>query len=127
MKLLDKIKKLKEGGLITEKEYNEIKQTLKNQGLQDLTKNDSYNVDNHELPEQGKLTNHEQKIINKFGEDINNYYPKLKRGGILGGHDYYNGFCNEHDGVVQAVTEFVIKNNLQLFVELPDWWCKRPL
>jgi len=66
MKLLDKIKKLKEGGLITEKEYNEIKQTLKNQGLQDLTKNDSYNVDNHELPEQGKLTNHEQKIINKY-------------------------------------------------------------
>src|SRR3989344_1243648 len=78
----------------------------------------------NEIPEELDFVyidgNHQRPFID---EDINYYYPKLKRGGILGGHDYYNGFCNEHDGVVQAVTEFVIKNNLQLFVELPDWWC----
>jgi len=32
----------------------------------------------------------------------------------------YNGFCFEHNGVIRAVTEFVVKNKLQLHVELPD-------
>jgi hypothetical protein len=63
--------------------------------------------------------NHQYEFITK---DIENYYPKIRSGGILGGHDMYNGFCFEHNGVIQAVTEFVAKNNLQLYVELPDWW-----
>jgi len=63
--------------------------------------------------------NHQRPFID---EDIDNYYPKLKKGGVLGGHDMYNGFCEEHNGVVQAVSEFSVKNNLQLYIELPDWW-----
>lgn len=63
--------------------------------------------------------NHQYEFVKK---DIETYYPKIKLGGILGGHDMYNGFCFEHNGVVQAVAEFVVKNNLQLYVELPDWW-----
>ena len=63
--------------------------------------------------------NHQYEFVAK---DIKTYYPKLKKGGVLGGHDMYNGFCSEHNGVVQAVAEFAIKNNLQLCVELPDWW-----
>jgi hypothetical protein len=54
--------------------------------------------------------------------DIKNYFPKIKLGGIIGGHDFYNGFAKDHDGVIRAVTEFSVKNNLQLNVELPDWW-----
>ena len=63
--------------------------------------------------------NHQRPFVD---EDIYNYYPKVKQGGILGGHDMYNGFCTEHNGVVQAVTEFACKTKLQLYIELPDWW-----
>jgi len=63
--------------------------------------------------------NHQYKFIK---EDINNYYSKLKDGGVIGGHDMYNGFCFEHNGVIQAVMEFVLEKKLQLYIELPDWW-----
>ncbi len=66
MKTLKRIKKLKKQGLISEQEYNEIKHALENKGIQDLTKNDSYNVNNFDLPEQGKITNKEQKLIDKY-------------------------------------------------------------
>lgn len=54
--------------------------------------------------------------------DIANYFPLIKDGGVLGGHDFYNGFQSEHDGVVSAVMQFVYEHNLGLKVELPDWW-----
>lgn len=54
--------------------------------------------------------------------DIQNYFPIIKEGGVLGGHDFYNGFQSDHDGVVSAVTRFVCKRELTLKVELPDWW-----
>ena len=63
--------------------------------------------------------NHEEKFVI---EDIENYYPLLSSNGVIGGHDYYNGFQREHDGVVKAVTSFVSSKGLQLRVELPDWW-----
>jgi len=62
---------------------------------------------------------HSYEYANK---DIENYYPKLKEGGVLAGHDFYNGLCLEHDGVVRAVIEFIKKNNLKLYVQYPDWW-----
>jgi len=58
--------------------------------------------------------------------DIDNFYPLIKSKGVLGGHDFYNGFCREHDGVVQAVSEFSVHNKLTLQVELPDWWIVKP-
>ena len=54
--------------------------------------------------------------------DIENYYPLLKKGGVMGGHDFYNGFTKIHSGVVNAVTQFSVSKNIQLFVEQPDWW-----
>ncbi|MGD0977366.1 MAG: class I SAM-dependent methyltransferase [Minisyncoccia bacterium] len=57
-----------------------------------------------------------------FMADIENYFPKVRPGGIIGGHDFYNGFCREHDDVVRAVSEFAVRRNLPLQVELPDWW-----
>jgi hypothetical protein len=67
--------------------------------------------------------NHEEQFVR---EDIANYYPKVRPGGVIGGHDFYNGFTREHDGVVKAVSEFAVKNNLPLQVELPDWWVRKP-
>ena len=58
-------------------------------------------------------------------DDIINYIPKIKKGsGVIGGHDFYNGFQRDHDGVVNAVIKYVTKNDLELQVELPDWWIK---
>jgi len=51
--------------------------------------------------------------------DIASWWPKVKKGGILAGHDY---LLKEYPGLVQAVSEFIEKNNLQLFQKELDWW-----
>ncbi len=63
--------------------------------------------------------NHHEAFVR---EDILNYYSKVRSGGVIGGHDFYNGYCREHDGVVNAVTQFTVENKFSLQVELPDWW-----
>ena len=51
--------------------------------------------------------NHEYEFVK---DDISNYYPLLKEGGILAGHDY-----NESaPGLVRAVDEFSQKHGLQV-------------
>lgn len=44
-------------------------------------------------------------------EDLEIWWPKVKRGGILSGHDYA---IRPSFGVVQAVNEFIVKNELSL-------------
>ena len=63
--------------------------------------------------------NHAEDFVRS---DIEKYWPLIKADGILGGHDFYNGFQSEHDGVISAVVDFASKRNLTLKVELPDWW-----
>jgi hypothetical protein len=43
--------------------------------------------------------------------DILAWYPKVKPGGILAGHDYNTGW----KGVINAVNEFVTQHNYQMF------------
>jgi len=66
--------------------------------------------------------NHQYEFV---VEDIDNYFLLLKESGVLGGHDYYNGFQREHDGVINAVTSFSVSHGLQLRAELPDWWIEK--
>lgn len=47
--------------------------------------------------------NHEYKFVK---EDIEAWYPKLKHGGIMCGHDYDGGPFSGHPGVRDAVHEF---------------------
>lgn len=49
-------------------------------------------------------------------EDIENYYSKIKTGGIIGGHDI------ELPSVAKAVFEFAVKHNREVHVLSPDWW-----
>ena len=51
--------------------------------------------------------------------DIKAWYPKIKKGGIISGHDY-PGF----NGAVKAVDEFVNeqKHNLNFDAEEACWW-----
>lgn len=57
--------------------------------------------------------NHDYKYVKK---DIENYYKKLKKGGILAGHDI------SFQGVSKAFCEFVSKNKLDPFISNMDWW-----
>jgi hypothetical protein len=59
-------------------------------------------------------------------EDILAWWPKVKVGGVLAGHDYLDGEIPEGIfGVKQAVNEFAAKNKLKLFViqeKWPSWY-----
>lgn len=59
--------------------------------------------------------NHDYDFVLK---DIMLYYPKIRTGGILGGHDY----SIVHTDVVRAVDYFVSNNDLKLFCKRNDWW-----
>lgn len=58
--------------------------------------------------------------------DLEAYFPKVKRSGILSGHDYLNGSLPQGEfGVKRAVGEFVRRSRHQAFFvsceEWPSW------
>ena len=80
-------------------------------------------------------------------KDIETWWPKVRSGGIMGGHDYdadvpvdfniddyiYTWRVNEvHYGVVKAVRDFAIENNIELssgknlYNSTFDWWIHKP-
>lgn len=61
--------------------------------------------------------NHSYKYVL---EDIENYWPLIKEGGILGGHDYYN--TTKAREVKKAVDEWIETNKIKLYVDGIDWW-----
>ena len=63
--------------------------------------------------------NHDYEFIK---QDIELYYPKVKPGGIFGGHDY----CFGYPGVIKAVDDFVDDNGLFLYRGEHDWWIEKP-
>jgi hypothetical protein len=66
--------------------------------------------------------------------DLECWYPKVKQGGILAGHD----FDNAHNGVTHSVRQFTNYNKLRLMsakqdgsgywdnINLCDWWIIKP-
>jgi hypothetical protein len=60
--------------------------------------------------------NHRYEYVKK---DINLYYPKIKIGGVIGGHD----FKYAEKGVVVAVAEFFFRTGFQY--ESWDWWAEK--
>ena len=50
--------------------------------------------------------------------DLVNYFPIVKHGGFIGGHD----FKIEVIGVVKAVMRFAVENNLRFFGRRNDFW-----
>lgn len=63
--------------------------------------------------------NHDYEYISK---DIELYYPKIKSGGVIAGHDFNTCFL----GIVKAVIDFSKKNSLQLQGKEVDWWFVKP-
>ena len=62
-------------------------------------------------------------------EDIDLWYPKLKRGGVLGGHDYLDGKLRTGQyGVKKAVDEFAASSGFELTLtpehDWPSWFVR---
>lgn len=73
--------------------------------------------------------NHQYEAVK---QDIADWSPKVRTGGILSGHDYYD-FASGRGGVVQAVDEFAAAKGLTVNStgwtkgahhddKQPDWW-----
>ena len=62
--------------------------------------------------------NHKYEFVKK---DIEMYFEKIKRGGVILGHDFYLPEL-KLAGVSKAVLEFALKNNSELFLVPPEWW-----
>ena len=62
--------------------------------------------------------NHSYSFVKK---DLEIYWSKIRKNGMLGGHDYVKNCV----GVVKAVNEFASERKLELITVYPDWWfCK---
>jgi predicted O-methyltransferase YrrM len=61
--------------------------------------------------------NHDYKYVL---EDCNTWLPKIKKGGIISGHDYNR---SPDDDVKNAVNSFIESKGLVLTGSVPDWWC----
>jgi len=59
--------------------------------------------------------NHKYEFVK---EDIEAWYPKVRSGGIVSGHDYYE-FKSGRGGVIPAVDEFVERNGFEL--QTTEW------
>lgn len=63
--------------------------------------------------------NHQYEFVKK---DIELYYPKVKKGGVIGGDDYTSSPETEREkfGVFKAVNEFFKKKKINFYDT--DWW-----
>ena len=53
------------------------------------------------------------------------WYPKVKHGGIIAGHDYYPD-CSDESGVFKGVIDFFVRTGLILNAEDTDFWGVKP-
>jgi predicted O-methyltransferase YrrM len=58
--------------------------------------------------------------------DIQAWWPKIKSGGTLAGHDYYPQNPKNWPGVAKAVHDFVKRENLKLQHVKNSWKVKKP-
>lgn len=61
--------------------------------------------------------NHSYEYVKK---DIETYYPKIRVGGVIGGHDITDNLSSED--IRRAASEFAVNNNKTLSIKSPDWW-----
>ena len=61
-------------------------------------------------------------------KDIELFYPKIKSGGVIGGHDFTAVRGNDigNAEVCRAVIDFIDKEGLELNGHPSDWWIIKP-
>jgi len=62
--------------------------------------------------------NHSYKYVY---QDISIWYKKIKKNGIISGHDIFQNF-SEITEVFEAVRNFCFENNIIFYIEYPDWY-----
>lgn len=82
--------------------------------IKDFSLNAVKNVKNNSLDFVYIDANHIYKYVY---QDIESWFPKVKIGGIIAGHDVFNG-----PEVFEAVKDFCCENKIIFKIELPDWW-----
>lgn len=60
---------------------------------------------------------------NSVSEDITAWFPKVKFGGIIGGHDFDS--AEDNYGVMRAVTLWAAPRNIKIAFQDSDWWTVR--
>ncbi len=60
---------------------------------------------------------HDERSVTK---DITVWYPKVRSGGLISGHDYSRH--RAHKGVVKAVDKFTGKTDYKINVHKTNWW-----
>ena len=107
--------------------YNHVKKIFKDCKNVDIIKDDSVKVaktiKDNTLDFVYIDGNHQYEYVKA---DIEAWYPKVKIGGIISGHDYRKCW----KGVIKAVDEFVKKYNYKLFIKKnkignEDWWFQK--
>lgn len=56
--------------------------------------------------------------LKAFNRDLDLYYPKVKTGGVMSGHD----FSGDWLPIVYSVVAFTVKHGLKLETRQVDWW-----
>ena len=63
-----------------------------------------------------------QHMYKHIRKDIKAWYPKVREGGFIGGHDYNSAT----EGVIRAVNELRDKTQKKLYTSALDWWIVKP-
>ena len=90
-----------------------IKMNFKNKGIQNLIKEKL----DFAYFDAGKSYSDIKSFFNIFKKII-------KKNGYFCGHDFNNGYQKKHSSLVNAVIEFSIRENKQLYSQGADWWIK---
>ena len=61
------------------------------------------------------------------GQTLRDWWPKLKPGGVLAGHDYSPQYPRTIDAVDAFVAEHGLTLNLTTHDDLPSWWVVKPI
>ena len=55
-------------------------------------------------------------------QDISLWFPKVKIGGIMAGHDIMLNYSGNFFDVLEAVKNFCYKHNIYFYIKSPDWY-----
>lgn len=95
--------------------FNEATKRLKNYEDKIVWIREFSEVAINKIPECNFIYIDGNHAYNYVKKDIELYFEKVKKEGILAGHDM------EDKDVLKALFEFVIKNKLNAWVTFPDW------
>lgn len=112
------------GGIVTQeihnKTYNDVCNLFKENNKVEIIKKDSFLasklIKDNELDFIYIDGNHKFDYVLK---DLDAWYPKIKEGGIISGHDILNAYAND---VLKAVKEFCNNNNQSYTIDVPDFY-----